>query len=150
MFVGRKWACIDFLLFDRFIMIRVSQVGAPILRVVIKWDVRVIVNGAAPHRFRMMIEYNVGFIIDLALFTNILLVDLVREDVILIVVDIIMYLVEGVIQYMWVNIRVGRSPHKYLSKVVWGEVMIMSKVVNVLGIMKCFMDNYCGYVREVG
>lgn len=108
----------DLLLFDRFIIIRVSHVGAPNLRVVTRWDVRVIVNGAAPHRFRMMIEYRVGFIINPALFTNILLVDLVNEDVILIIVDNMMNFVEGVAQYIWVNIKVGRRPQKYLSKVV--------------------------------
>ena len=111
-FAGKKWACMDLLLFEMFMMIRVNQMGAPTLRVVIKWEVRVIVNGAAPHKFIMIIKYRVGAIIDVAPFMNVLLVDLAKEDAVLIMMRITADLVEEVVQYMWVNIKVGRRPHK--------------------------------------
>ena len=58
-FSGRKWALISFRLdvIDR--RRRANQVGAPHLKVMNRWDVRVVEYGAAPHIFREMIDRNV-------------------------------------------------------------------------------------------
>ena len=55
-FSGRKWAEVDLILFVKEIIIKAIHMGSPILSVVIRWEVKVIVNGEDPHIFIIIIK----------------------------------------------------------------------------------------------
>lgn len=80
-------------------MARVIHDDAPILSVVMRWEVMVTVNGEAPQTFMIIIEVNVGVKIIIVPFINFLFVDLVNIDVIFMMGVRIICREGGVIQY---------------------------------------------------
>lgn len=83
------------------VIIRVSHEDLPILRVVIRCDVMVAVNGEAPHIFMIIIEVNVGVKIIMAPLKWRLFVDLISIIVIFIIGILRICREGGVIQYSW-------------------------------------------------
>lgn len=59
-FSGKKWALAIFNPVVSDARIMASQIGAPHLKVIIRWEVRVIVYGAAPQRFKVNREVKVS------------------------------------------------------------------------------------------
>lgn len=110
LFSGSKWAYVSFNLFVIEMIVRVSHEGAPILRVVMRWEVMVTVNGEAPQIFIIIIDVNVGVNIIMVPFRNRVFVELVNMDVIFMIGVSVTCRDGGVSQYSWRNRVAGRVP----------------------------------------
>lgn len=110
LFSGSKWAYVSFNLFVIEMVIMVSHEGAPILIVVMRWEVMVTVNGEAPQIFITMIEVNVGVSTIIVPFRNRVFVDLVNMDVIFMIGVSVICRDDGVSQYSCRNRIAGRVP----------------------------------------
>ena len=81
-FSGSKKAVKIFILVKIEIRINLNHIGNPILKVVSRWEVMVIVKGAAPYKFKIIIDMNVGVKIEDVPFKKKFFVVLVRFEVI--------------------------------------------------------------------
>ena len=109
-FSGKRWAVISLIPIISATNIIVNHMGKPVLRVTIKCEVIEIVYGAAPYRFIMIIDVNVGAKTIMALLSKNLFVDLVNIDEMLVIIEKTINREDGEIQYIWKNMIVGKIP----------------------------------------